>query len=47
MLLEKGADPNYVDNAGFKTIEYAILQGFYEICYILYPKLEEKELRAP
>ena len=28
-LLEKGANPNYVDKAGFKTIEHAILQGLY------------------
>jgi ankyrin repeat protein len=47
LLLSKGADPNYIDKTGFKTIEYAILQGLYEICYILYPLLKEKDLRTP
>lgn len=28
-LLSKGADPNYIDKIGFKTIEHAILQGLY------------------
>ena len=29
LLLHKGADPNYIDKIGFKTIEYAIFQGLY------------------
>lgn len=41
-LLSKGADPNYIDNIGLKTIEYAILQGLYEIAYILLPLLKDK-----
>ena len=41
-LLDNGANPNYVDKAGYKTIEYAILMGLYEISFILYSKIEEK-----
>ena len=41
-LVEKGANPNYSDKAGFKTIEYAILQGLYEIAYFLYQKIAGK-----
>lgn len=46
LLLAKGADPNYIDNIGYMTIEYAILQGLYEICLMLYPLLKNKELRT-
>lgn len=46
-LLSKGADPNYIDKIGFKTIEHAILQGLYEIAYILYPLIKDKEFRTP
>lgn len=45
LLLSKGANPNYIDKVGFKTIEYAILQGLYDIAYIIYPLLENRELR--
>lgn len=29
VLLEMGADPNYEDANGLRTIDYAILQGLY------------------
>ena len=46
-LIEKGADPHYVDAAGFSTIEYSILQGLYEICFLIYSKLQVKDLKSP
>ena len=42
LLLSKGADPNYIDKSGFKTIQYAILQGLYEIAFTLYQMLKDK-----
>lgn len=46
LLLNKGANPDYIDKIGYKTIEYAILQGLYEIAYYLLPRLKDKELRT-
>ena len=42
LLLEKGADPNYVDPLGLRTIDHAILPGFYEVSQLLYCELKEK-----
>ena len=41
-LLKNGANANYVDTSGFRTIDYAILQGLYEIAHLLYCELKEK-----
>ena len=46
-LLEMGADPNYIDTNGFRTIDYAILMGLYEISQIIYCELKDKTLSHP
>lgn len=46
-LIGKGADSNFEDNLGLRAIEHAILQGLYEIAYILYPLQSKKEFRNP
>lgn len=45
-LLNKGANPDYVDKAGFKAIDYAILPGYYEIAQIIYCESKDKEIKS-
>lgn len=35
-LLKKGADPTIITNCGLIAIDYAVLQGFYELSLMLY-----------
>lgn len=46
-LVKKGANPNYVHSNGLTTLDFAILQGLYEICHCLFPKIDDRELKAP
>jgi len=41
-LLEKGANPDYKTNQDLLVIEYAILQGLYEVALMLYEKMKNK-----
>lgn len=45
-LLQNNADPDYLTGFGLKTIEFAILPGFYEIALLLYEKVKSKDLRS-
>ena len=44
-LLDKGANPEHKTNQDLLVIEYAILQGLYEVSLMLYEKIKHKELR--
>ena len=44
-LLDKGANPEHKTNQGLLVIEYAILQGLYEVALMIYEKIKHKELR--
>jgi ankyrin repeat protein len=42
ILVENGADVNVASDLGLKAIEYSLLAGYYELCYYLYPMMEDK-----
>lgn len=47
-LIEKGADIDYRNQTtNLQIIEYALLAGFYEIVFYLYPAINDKEFKTP
>ena len=47
-LAEKGADIDYRNQTtNLQIIEYALLAGFYEIVFYLYPAINDKEFKTP
>lgn len=42
-LLEKGANPEYRTNLDLLVIDYAILQGLYEVAIMLYEKMKDRQ----
>lgn len=45
-LLKSKADPEIVSGCGLKAVEYAILQGFYEVALLIYESMKEKDLKT-
>jgi hypothetical protein len=42
-LLEKGANPEYRTNHDLMVIDYAIMQGLYEVALMLYEKMKDRQ----